>query len=94
MAGDAWRGKCVNHGNLSRHFLSWQNGGTMENVNDFESLAGKLRSVYRRQGPAAQSENLMAVYRWYFDGKISFNMKLALLKENDRLLARYVQNEI
>ncbi len=92
MAGDAWR-MCKSWQPVTAlPFL--QNGGTMENVNDFESLAGKLRSVYRRQGPAAQSENLMAVYRWYFDGKISFDMKLALLKENDRLLARYVQNEI
>ena len=65
----------------------------MESGDEFEILVGKLRAAYRKQGPAARSDNLMVIHRWYFDGVIDFNTKLALLKENDYLLARYTQNE-
>ena len=56
---------------------------------DFGFIAREFRSAYRRLGSGAGSANLMTVYRLYFYGLIDSGMKLALLKENDRLRDEY-----
>lgn len=59
----------------------------------YESFVSQMRYTYKYYGVVAEQKNVGLVYRWYFDGKISFDMRRALLKENEHLLSEYVHNK-